>query len=169
MPLGAVITTRRIASAFQEMGVEYFNTFGGNPVCAAAGLAVLNVLDAEGLQEHALTVGNYMLARFRELQERLDLIGDIRGSGLFIGIELVRDRKTKEPATAETSFVCTTLKEKYDVLSSIDGLHDNVLVVKPPLVFSKADADYFVESFEKAAQDLRALGDDIRNVSKTPT
>jgi 4-aminobutyrate aminotransferase-like enzyme len=110
-----------------------------------------------------------MLARFRELQERLDLIGDIRGSGLFIGIELVRDRKTKEPATAETSFVCTTLKEKYDVLSSIDGLHDNVLVVKPPLVFSKADADYFVESFEKAAQDLRALGDDIRNVSKTPT
>jgi 4-aminobutyrate aminotransferase-like enzyme len=169
MPLGAVITTRRIATAFQEMGVEYFNTFGGNPVCAAAGLAVLDILDTGGLQEHALTVGNYLQARFLDLQERLDLIGDIRGSGLFIGIELVRDRKTKEPATAETSFICTTLKEKYDVLSSIDGLHDNVLVVKPPLVFSKADADYFVESFEKAAQDLRALGDDIRNVSKTPT
>jgi 4-aminobutyrate aminotransferase-like enzyme len=169
MPLGALITTRRIASAFQEMEVEYFNTFGGNPVCAAAGLAVLDVLETERLQEHALTVGSYLQYRFRQLKDRLDLIGDIRGSGLFIGIELVRDHETLEPATAETSFICTSLKEKYDILSSIDGLHDNVLVVKPPLVFSKIDADYFVDSFEKASEDLRALGAEIQTMSKTPT
>ena len=169
MPLGAVVTTQRIATAFQEMGVEYFNTFGGNPVCAAAGLAVLDVLENEGLQERALTVGNYLQSLFRQLQDRLELIGDIRGSGLFIVVELVRDRETREPAAPETSFICTQLKEKYKILSSIDGLHDTVLVVKPPLVFSTSDADYFVKSFERAAEDLRALGDGIRSMSKTPT
>jgi ethanolamine-phosphate phospho-lyase len=169
MPLGAVVTTQRIATAFQEMGVEYFNTFGGNPVCAAAGLAVLDVLENEGLQERALTVGNYLQSLFRQLQDRLDLIGDVRGSGLFIGIELVRDRETREPAAPETSFICSQLKEKYKILSSIDGFNDNVLVVKPPLVFSTIDADYFVKSFERAAEDLRALGDGIRSMSKTPT
>ena len=169
MPLGAVITTKRVASAFQEMGVEYFNTFGGNPVCCAAGLAMLDVLEAEKLQEHALIVGDYLLLRFCRLKDRLDLIGDIRGAGLFIGIELVRDRETRVPATAETSFICTTLKQKYKILSSIDGPNENVLVVKPPLAFSKSDAARFVDCFEKAAADLRDLGDEIQNISKTPT
>jgi ethanolamine-phosphate phospho-lyase len=170
MPLGAVVMTRAVAASFDAMGVEYFNTFGGNPVCAAAGLAVLKTLESERLQEHALVVGNHLLARFRDLQQHISLIGDIRGSGLFVGIELVRNRHTLEPATEETSFLCTTLKEKYQVLCSIDGLHDNVLVVKPPLAFSREDADLFVACFEKAvAIDLPLLGEDIRQMPKTPT
>jgi ethanolamine-phosphate phospho-lyase len=171
MPLGAVITSPKIAAAFESMGVEYFNTFGGNPVCAAAGLAMLDVLEQEQLQTHALEMGQYLQSKFRELQNKagLDIIGHVRGSGLFLGIELVRSQTTLEPATRETSFLCTTLKERYRVLSSIDGLHDNVLVVKPPMSFSKDDADYFVQSFAQAVGDLRKLGDGIEKISKTPT
>ena len=171
MPLGAVITSRKIAAAFESMGVEYFNTFGGNPVSAAAGLAMLDVLDKEHLQQNAERVGNHLLRRFRSLQRQLELIGDVRGSGLFIGIELVRDRNTLEPAAAETSYICTRLKEEYHILSSIDGLHENVLVIKPPLVFSMDDANYFVDCFEKAAaRDLPSLGKGaIQAMSKTPT
>jgi ethanolamine-phosphate phospho-lyase len=169
MPLAAVITTRKIADAFQEMGGEYFNTFGGNPVCCAAGLAVLNVVETHNLQKHALEVGSYLQTRFLELKERLSLIGDVRGSGLFIGIELVRNPNTREPATSETSFICTKLKEKYNILTSIDGAHDNVLVVKPPLVFSKTDADYFIKGFEEASKELQALGDEVLKMKKTPT
>lgn len=169
MPLAAVITTREIADSFHDMGVEYFNSFGGNPVCCAAGIAVLDVLENENLQKHALEVGTYLQTLFLELKERLKLIGDVRGSGLFVGVEFVRNPITREPATAETSFICTKLKEKYRILTSIDGAHDNVLVIKPPLVFSRADADYFVNSFEEASKELLALGDEVLNMKKTPT
>ena len=169
MPLGAVITTREIADAFYGMGVEYFNTFGGNPVCTAAGNAVLDVLDTKQLQQNAIEVGSYLKQRFLDLKKRLNLIGDVRGSGLFIGIELVRDHNTLEPATEETSAICTTLVEKYHILTSIDGAHDNVFVVKPPMVFSKLDAAYFVDSFEQAAKTVLALGDEILTMKKTPT
>lgn len=169
MPLAAVITTQRIANAFENMGVEYFATFGGNPVSAAAGLAVLDVLENESLQEHALNVGNYLQTKFRDLMSRLPLIGDVRGSGLFIGVELVSNRETKAPATLETSFICTQLKQKYSILSSIDGLHDNVIVIKPPLVFSKKDADDFVASFQRAAEDLWSRGEEVQSMSITPT
>jgi len=169
MPLAAVVTTRKIASAFEKMGVDYFNTFGGNPVCAAAGLAVLDVIESDNLQQRAHEVGGYMMTRFVELQTRLDIIGDVRGSGLFIGIELVRDRKTLEAASTETSFISTTLKKKYHILTSIDGLLENVLIVKPPMVFSKADADYFVECFEKVVlEDLAKIGD-LSFLGRTPT
>lgn len=170
--LGAVITTREIADAFDNQRVEYFNTFGGNPVACAAGLAVLDIVEAESLQEHALTVGEYLKQGFRRLQEErlnMDLIGDIRGNGLFLGIDLVRSRKDRAPATAETSFICTTLKEKFSILTSIDGLHDNVLVIKPPMVFSKSDADHFIRRFEDAAKELERLGEKVLHVSKTPT
>ncbi len=169
MPLAAVVTSQDVAEAFEHMKVEYFATFAGNPVCAAAGLAVLDVMEEDSLQNHALMVGGYLLERFRDLQSKLDIIGDVRGSGLFVGVELVRNRETKEPATPETSFLCTQLKQKYFILSSIDGLHDNVIVIKPPLVFSKDDADHFVNCFERAAKDLRSIGDAIKRVSKTPT
>ena len=173
MPLGAVIMTRDVANKFERMNVEYFNTFGGNPVCAAAGLAMLEVLENQNLQQHALVVGNYLIDKFRKLQQQqnVHLIGDVRGSGLFVGIELVRDHVTLEPATEETSFLCTTLKEKYHILSSIDGMYDNVIVVKPPLTFTKDDVDYFVECFEKTLTvDIEQVGlDNVRNMSKTPT
>lgn len=172
MSLGAVITTREIADAFDNQRVEYFSTFGGNPVACAAGLAVLDVLEEESLQDHAMTIGEYLKQSFRKLQNEcleIDLIGDIRGKGLFLGIDLVRSRKDRTPATAETSFICTALKQKHSILTSIDGLHDNVLVVKPPMVFSKADADFFVACFEDAAKELERMGDTVQSIAKTPT
>ena len=168
MPLAALVTTKKVAAAFEDMGVEYFNTFGGNPVCAAAGLAVLDTIEAENLQQKALEVGGYLKAKFVQLMDKLPIIGDVRGSGFFLGIELVRDRQTLEAATEETSFICSVLKEKYKILTSIDGLFENVLIIKPPMVFSKEDCDYFVDSFQGAVSNLRDAGD-IRKLEKTPT
>ncbi len=177
MALGAVVVSRKIADHFDSMGVEYFNTFGGSPVAAAAGLAVMDVLEEENLQEHALEMGEYLKQGFWNTQHQTTTnetknvcIGDIRGDGLFLGIELVRDRATKEPATKETSFLCTVLKQQFDILTSVDGLHENVLVVKPPLVFSKADADYFLESFAKASDKVNELtNEELAAITKTPT
>jgi ethanolamine-phosphate phospho-lyase len=168
MPLAALVTTRAVADHFDQCGVEYFNTFAGNPVCAAAGLAVLDVLEADNLQDHARVVGDYLKTKLLELGTRLDLIGDVRGSGLFIGVELIRNRATSQPATAETSFICSVLKSKFRVLTSIDGPNDNVLVIKPPMVFSRQNADYLVESFEAAARDNELVGH-IGSFIKTST
>lgn len=170
MPLAALITSRKVADAFDACGVEYFNTFGGNPVCAAAGMAVLDVMDSEQLQAHALNVGFYLREGLVKLRERIHLIGDIRGSGLFIGVELVLDQATLEPATLQTSFVCSVLKTKYHILTSIDGPHNNVLVIKPPLCFSEQDADFLLESLAQAATVDLASGSDSNALRKqTPT
>jgi len=169
MPLAAVITTQEVSDSFHNMGVEYFNTFGGNPVCAAAGLAVLDEIEKYKLPAHAARVGKYMKTKFRgvDLSACLGVvIGDIRGCGLFIGIEIVRDNQ--QPATIETSFICTTLKEKFRVLTSIDGPHDNVLVIKPPMVFTEYDADEFVFGFHQSCM-LLAKNVDLTKISKTPT
>ena len=168
MPLAALVTTKKIAAAFEGMGVEYFNTFGGNPVCAAAGLAVLDTIEVENLQQQAVEVGGYLKTIFIDLMDTVPIIGDVRGSGFFLGVELVRDRQTLKAANEETSFICSVLKEKYKILTSIDGLFENVLVIKPPMVFSRSDCDYFVESFKSAVSDLRHAGD-IQNLAKTPT
>lgn len=159
MPLAAVVTTRAVASAFEATGVEYFNTFAGNPVCAAAGLAMLDVLEEERLHSNALRTGDYLIERLREVQSKCPLIGDIRGAGLFLGVELVRDLETLEPAAKETSFVCSRLKTHYNILTSIDGPYDNVLVIKPPLVFSIANADTFASSLESVlTNDILQIG-----------
>jgi 4-aminobutyrate aminotransferase-like enzyme len=145
-PLGAVVTTREIAMAFAN-GMEFFSTFGGNPVSCAAGLAVLDVVEGERLQERALRVGRYLAEGLRRLQERHPVIGDVRGSGLFLGVELVRDRESLEPATEEAEYVVNRLRER-GVLTGTDGLHHNVLKIRPPLVFSEEDADLFLETLE---------------------
>ena len=167
MPLAAVITTKEVSEAFELMGVEYFNTFGGNPVSCAAGLAVLDEIKYKNLQSNALNVGEYLRKKFLELKQQLSIVGDIRGSGLFVGIDLVKDKQTLEPATKECSFICSTLKEKHSILTSIDGPNDNVLVVKPPMCFSNEDVDKFVAAFECAAKDLSCV--DLAQLSKTPT
>ncbi|GIV60060.1 MAG: hypothetical protein KatS3mg043_1149 [Rhodothermaceae bacterium] len=138
-PLGAVVTTPAIAAAFTN-GMEYFNTFGGNPVSCTVGLTVLDVIAEEGLQARARRVGAYLTDRLRGLMDRHPLIGDVRGRGLFLGVELVRDRATLEPAAAEAAEVVERAKER-GVLLSTDGPLHNVLKIKPPLVFSEADAD----------------------------
>jgi 4-aminobutyrate aminotransferase-like enzyme len=136
-PLGAVVTTPEIASAF-DTGMEYFNTFGGNPVSAAVGNAVLDVIEDEGLQHHAARVGADLLVALRALGDQHRQIGDVRGAGLFIGVELVEDPDSKDPAAGLASEVVEHAKVG-GVLLSIDGPLHNVIKIKPPLAFSAAD------------------------------
>ena len=151
-PLGAVVTTRAIAEAFAN-GMEYFNTFGGNPVSAAIGLAVLDVIEDEGLQEHARVTGERLLAGLRELQMRHEAMGDVRGLGLFAGIELVRDRETREP-DPDLARDLADLAAERGVLLSTDGPFRNVMKIKPPLVFSAADADRLIETVDVVLGEL---------------
>ncbi len=150
-PLGAVITTPEIAASFTN-GMEYFNTFGGNPVSCATGLAVLDVIRDEELQQNALEVGEYLKQGLRELQTSHPLIGDVRGLGLFIGVELVRNRETLEPADSEAAHVIESMKDR-GVLLSTDGPHHNVIKIKPPLVFSRADADVLVSGLDSVLKE----------------
>ena len=143
-PLAAVITTAEIARSFNN-GMEFFTTFGGNPVACAAGLAVLNVLEDERLQEQALRVGNYLKKALHTLQEQHALIGDVRGSGLFLGIDLVLDRAKRVPATAQAAYVVNRLRE-CGILTGTDGPHHNVIKLRPPLIVSEGDADVFMET-----------------------
>ena len=138
-PMAAVVTTRAIADAFAN-GMEYFNTFGGNPVSCAVGNAVLDVLEAEGLPGRAAATGALLLDGLADLAAAYPLIGDVRGVGMFIGIEVVTDRDTKEPAATQASYVAERAREM-GVLLSVDGLRHNVLKIKPPLVFGSAEAD----------------------------
>jgi 4-aminobutyrate aminotransferase-like enzyme/Ser/Thr protein kinase RdoA (MazF antagonist) len=150
-PLAAVVTTPQIAESFDN-GMEFFSTFGGNPVACAAGLAVLDVLQEENLQANAVRVGDYFAAKLRALQSRHVLIGDVRGSGLFLGIDLVRDRETREAATEETSYVVNRLRE-CGILAGSDGPYHNVLKLRPPLMFSESDADLFVSTLDQIVQE----------------
>lgn len=146
-PLAAVITTPELAASFNN-GMEYFNTFGGNPVSCAIGMAVLDVIEAEGLQAHALKVGRYMLEKLQSLMDRHPIIGDVRGLGLFIGIELVLNRETLEPAGDHASYISNRMRD-HGILVSTDGPFHNVLKIKPPLVFDEANADFFVTTLDK--------------------
>jgi 4-aminobutyrate aminotransferase-like enzyme len=152
-PLGAVVTTPEIATAFAN-GMEYFNTFGGNPVSCAVGLAVLAVIRNEELQQNAKEVGAYLKEKLIQLKSKHSLVGDVRGEGLFIGIELVRDRKTIEPAAGEAAIVIEQMKER-GVLLSTDGPLHNVIKIKPPLVFSRRDADELVTKMAAVLIDLQ--------------
>jgi 4-aminobutyrate aminotransferase-like enzyme/Ser/Thr protein kinase RdoA (MazF antagonist) len=156
-PLAAVVTTQEIANAFNN-GMEFFSTFGGNPVACAAGLAVLDILEEEKLQDHALRVGAHLMSGLKALQARHILIGDVRGSGLFLGIDLVLDRDTREPAPLQASYVVNRLRD-CGILTGTDGPHHNVIKLRPPLVFSKADADLFIKTLDTVLQeDAAQLG-----------
>jgi 4-aminobutyrate aminotransferase-like enzyme len=150
-PLAAVVTTHEIADSFAN-GMEFFSTFGGNPVACAAGLAVLDVLRDEALQDRALRVGKYWMTELKKLQDCHRLIGDVRGSGLFLGIDLVRDRETREPAAAQADYVVNRLRDR-GILAGTDGPHHNVIKLRPPLIFSEADADLFVITLESILQE----------------
>jgi len=168
MPLAAVICTQEIADAFSQ-GPEYFNTFGGNPVCCAAGLAVLDQIEQKQLRRNAVETGDLIRQRLRKLAatEAGKLIGDVRGSGLFIGIELVRDRTTLQPAREETSAVVSHLLNHFHTLTSCDGPCDNVIVMKPPLVFGPTEANVFLDQLEASLVHVAHL--DLSKVKHTPT
>jgi 4-aminobutyrate aminotransferase-like enzyme/Ser/Thr protein kinase RdoA (MazF antagonist) len=151
-PLGAVVTTREIAASFDN-GMEFFSTFGGSTVACAVGLAVLDVVGEEGLQAHAAAVGDRLLAGLRDVATRHAIIGDVRGSGLFVGVELVRDRETLEPAAREADVVVNRLRED-GILIGTDGPFHNVLKIRPPMPFDAADAGQLVTALDEV---LRAL------------
>jgi 4-aminobutyrate aminotransferase-like enzyme/Ser/Thr protein kinase RdoA (MazF antagonist) len=142
-PLAAVVTTPEIAASF-DTGMEYFNTYGGNPVSCVVGSAVLDVIEEEELQAHAAEIGRYLLDKLAALKEAHSLIGDVRGRGLFLGIELVNDRETMAPAAPEARTIVERMKEE-GILLSTDGPLHNVIKIKPPLPFNQENADFFVE------------------------
>lgn len=146
-PLAAVVCTPEVAEAFAN-GMEYFNTFGGNPVSCAIGRAVLQVIREENLQQHALNTGNYLRARLLDLQQRHPIIGDVRGPGLFQGIELVKDRKTLIPAGTEAAYIANRMR-RLGILMSTDGPLYNVLKIKPPMCFGRKEVDFLVAHLEE--------------------
>ncbi len=145
-PVAAVVTTRAIADSFAN-GMEYFSTFGGNPVSCAAARAVLAEIRERGLVEHARRVGGGLLGALRELAARQPLVGDVRGRGLFLGIEIVRDGETRQPYPEACAYIVNRARET-GVLMSADGPAHNVLKVKPPMVFSEDDAELLVETLD---------------------
>jgi len=147
-PVACVVTTEAVAQALEDTEICYFNTFGGNPVSMAIASACMEVIRDEKLQENAATVGEYTMAKLRELKEKHEIIGDVRGIGLFLGIELVKSRQTKEPATSQTKRISYLLRQR-GVLISGDGPGRNVLKVKPPLCVTKDNMDMFVEQLDK--------------------
>ena len=150
-PMGAVITTRAIADSFDN-GMEFFSTFGGSTAACAAGLETLRVTRDEGLQAHALTVGVRLLDGLRELQTTHELIGDVRGSGLFVGVELVRDRATLTPATEEAAAVVGRMRE-LGVLVGTDGPHHNVIKIRGPMPLTSSDAELIVSALGQALRE----------------
>ncbi len=151
-PLAAVVVSQKIADAFNN-GLEYFNTYGGNPVSMATGLAVLDIIENENMQAHALEVGNYFMEQLRIVQKQFPIIDDVRGHGLFIGAELVRDPVAKTPAVPEIDIIVNKMKERGFLLST-DGPFHNVLKIKPPMTFSKANAKRFCENLELVLKEM---------------
>lgn len=147
-PMAAVVTTPAIATAFAN-GMEYFNTFGGNPVSAAIGLAVLDVIRDERLMHHCAVVGSQLMQGARDLAQRHEVIGDVRGMGLFNGIELVRNRETLKPAPEVVEHVIGAMKRDHHILLSSEGPHHNVLKIKPPAAFSAQDCARFLSALDQ--------------------
>ena len=150
-PLGAVVTTPKIAEAFAN-GMEYFNTFGGNPVSCAIGRAVLRVIQEEDLQEQALHTGKYLTEGLHNLQQQYDIIGDVRGPGLFLGFELIRNPETLEPADLEASYLANRMRQ-HGILMSTDGPFHNVLKIKPPMCFNRSNVDFLLETLDKVLRE----------------
>ncbi|MDX1509264.1 MAG: aminotransferase class III-fold pyridoxal phosphate-dependent enzyme, partial [Woeseiaceae bacterium] len=152
-PLAAVVTTPAIAADFAKVS-GYFNTFGGNPVSAAVGKAVLEVVERDKLLAHVKSTGDYLFDGLNGLAERHDIIGEIRGKGLFAAIELVTDRASKAPATAETAGVVESMREAGVLVSSI-GRDDNIIKIRPPLVFGRQHADIVLAALDESLRAAR--------------
>ena len=146
VPIGACVTRPEIAAMMKKR--IHFNTFGGNPISMTQGLATLDVVDAEGIQANAKKIGGHIKQRFFELQERHRLIGEVRGLGLMLGVELVRDCKSKEPANTEAARVLEMCKERGLILGK-GGLFGNTLRIKPPMCLTMSDADFLVDCIDE--------------------
>lgn len=154
-PLGAVVTTREIAGSFDN-GMEFFSTFGGSTVSCAVGIAVLDTMKQERLQEHARNVGSMLLDGLRQLAARHQVIGDVRGSGFFLGVELVTDRDSRTPASSPAGEVVNRMRDE-GILIGTDGPDHNVLKIRPPMPFDSDDANQLVRTLDRV---LAALDSD---------
>lgn len=150
-PLSAVTTRRDVGDTMKQK--LYFNTFGGNPVSIMAGLTTLEIIDDENLQRNALEVGGYLKERLIDLKKSNPLIGDVRGRGLMLGVELVRDRDTKEPAIREAAAVHEGAKDR-GLLIGRGGLYGNVLRIKPPMCITKPDVDFLADCLDETMKSL---------------
>jgi len=149
-PLAVVVTTPEIAAAWARKS-GYFNTFGGNPVSAAVGKAVLEVVEQENVLTNVKSTGDYLLSGLKALSEQHRIIGEVRGKGLFLGAELVRDRESKEAATRECARIVEMMRES-GVLISQNGPQANILKFRPPLVFQREHADIVLEKLDAALE-----------------
>jgi 4-aminobutyrate aminotransferase-like enzyme len=152
-PIGAVVTSPEIAESFDN-GMELFSTFGGSTVACAVGLSVLDVVQEERLQARAETTGRSLLDALREIAGRHALVGDVRGTGFFLGVELVADRDARTPAPREADYVVNRLREE-GVLIGTDGLGHNVLKIRPPMPFSGDDAGRLAETLDRVLTELQ--------------
>lgn len=149
VPIGAMVTRPEIAAVMKNR--IHFNTFGGNPVSVTQGLATLEVIDAEKIQANAKVVGGHIMDRLKELQDKHSMIGEVRGLGLMIGVELVKDRSTKEPASSEAAKVLEMCKERGLIIGK-GGLYGNTLRIKPPMCLTKTDADFMVDCMDEVLE-----------------
>ncbi|MNZ32664.1 Ornithine aminotransferase [compost metagenome] len=147
-PLAGVVTSRELVESFGRSAM-YFNTFGGTPVAAAVGMAVLDEIEERGLQANSLQVGGYLSERLWQLAERHSIIGDVRGKGLFFAVELVRDRTSRDSAGAEARRLVNDMRQRGVLISKV-GAGDNILKIRPPLVFSREHADLFIDTLDNA-------------------
>lgn len=151
-PLGAVITRREIAEALEAEGY-FFSSAGGSPVSCRIGLAVLDVMDKENLWENAQVVGDHFKARLETLIDKHPLVGAVHGSGFYLGVELIRDRETLEPATEETAYLCDRLRE-LGIFMQPTGDYLNILKIKPPMCTTRQSVDFFVDRVSKVLDEI---------------
>jgi len=155
-PIAGVVTATDLVNDFRE-DVMYFNTFGGNPVSCAVAQAVLDVIHEEQLVKNAEEVGAYLRSGLGALQQRHAILGDVRGPGLFIGVELVCDRRSKQPATEAARLVVNKMKDRRILISKI-GRFDNILKIRPPVIFSKSNADQLLETLDEVLAEVQSNG-----------
>jgi alanine-glyoxylate transaminase/(R)-3-amino-2-methylpropionate-pyruvate transaminase len=151
VPLGAMTTNEPISAVMRNR--VHFNTFGGNPISMTQGLATLEVIDEDGLQQNSLLVGAFLKEGLCELQQKHPMIGEVRGLGLMLGVELVRDRGSREPASAEAAAVMEAMKRRH-VLIGKGGLFGNTLRIKPPMCINRDDAAYLVAMLDETLTEV---------------
>ncbi len=151
LPLAATTASRELVETFRRTG--YFNTFASSPLQGAVGNAVIDIIEDEGLRQNVETVGARLIAGLKRIQPHYPVMGDVRGHGLFVGVDLVEDPVTKAPAREGAADVVNALKDR-GFLTGSTGAHDNVLKLRPPLVLGAADADAFLAAFREVMADL---------------
>ena len=138
--------------------MEFFSTFGGTTLACLIGAKVLDIIDEENLQANAETIGNHLLNGYRKLQDKYPIVGDVRGMGLFTGIEMVTDRNDKTPATHLAGYVSNRLRD-HRILIGTDGPWDNVLKIRPPLTINQADADLLLSRLDSSLHEAQIIND----------